>query len=99
MGQRRDLGVGAQGRVLRQGFSRKHVQPRSAQVATVECGQQGGFVHDGATRTEETESPTALIGELATRLGGEVPNLTVARPTLEDTYLSLVDVSREEVQA
>ncbi len=57
------------------------------------------WTEDGATRTEETESPTALIGELATRLGGEVPNLTVARPTLEDTYLSLVDVSREEVQA
>jgi ABC-2 type transport system ATP-binding protein len=57
------------------------------------------WTEDSATRTQETESPTSLIGELATRLGGEVPNLTVTRPTLEDTYLSLVDDSRDEEQA
>jgi ABC-2 type transport system ATP-binding protein len=46
---------------------------------------------DGAPRSVETETPTALVAELAARFAGEVPNLTVTRPTLEDMYLDLVD--------
>ncbi len=42
-------------------------------------------------RSQETDSPTSLIAELSTRFGGEVPNLSVTRPTLEDMYLDLVD--------
>jgi ABC-2 type transport system ATP-binding protein len=30
------------------------------------------------------------VQELAAQFNGEVPGLTVTRPTLEDTYLSLV---------
>ncbi|HEX6887685.1 MAG TPA: ABC transporter ATP-binding protein [Candidatus Nanopelagicales bacterium] len=49
------------------------------------------WTEDGEPREEATERPTALVGELAARFGGEVPNLTVTRPTLEDMYLTLVD--------
>jgi len=47
-------------------------------------------------RSEETGSPTSLIAELSARFGGEVPNLAVARPTLEDMYLELVDHAGQE---
>ena len=47
-------------------------------------------------RSEETDSPTSLIAELSARFGGEVPNLAVARPTLEDMYLDLVDHGGQE---
>ncbi len=40
--------------------------------------------------TEETCAPTTLVAELAGRFGGEVPGLTVTRPTLEDIYLELI---------
>ena len=48
------------------------------------------WLEDGALHSEETEEPTALVGALAERFGGEVPGLQVVRPTLEDVYLSLV---------
>jgi len=41
-----------------------------------------------------TDSPTRVIGELAERYGGEVPGLTVTRPTLEDVYLELIGGQR-----
>lgn len=44
----------------------------------------------GVDRSEATDEPTRLIGELAARFGGEVPRLQVHRPTLEATYLSLI---------
>jgi ABC-2 type transport system ATP-binding protein len=38
-----------------------------------------------------TDTPTAFVAELAARLGtGEVPGLTVTRPTLEDVYLRMI---------
>ena len=58
----------------------------------------GGRVHrvrvrwrdpDGA-REEVTETPTALVADLADRFGGEVPGLEVRRPSLEDVYLDLI---------
>ena len=51
---------------------------------------------DGAGRQEEaTERPTALVASLAERYGGEVPELQVLRPTLEDVYLQMItEVSR-----
>jgi ABC-2 type transport system ATP-binding protein len=45
---------------------------------------------DGARRSEATQTPTALVQELSARLGGEVPELSVARPTLEDVYLRMI---------
>ncbi len=47
---------------------------------------------DGAMREARTDTPTALVGDLAARLG-EVPALQVLRPTLEDVYLSLIGAS------
>jgi ABC-2 type transport system ATP-binding protein len=52
------------------------------------------WTEDGARRTEATATPTALVAELAARFGGEVPDLAVARPTLEDVYLSMIGHDR-----
>jgi ABC-2 type transport system ATP-binding protein len=41
-------------------------------------------------RTIVTAEPTRVVTELAARFGGEVPGLSVARPTLEDTYLRMI---------
>ena len=40
--------------------------------------------------TVETTTPTRLVAELSREFDGEVPGLTVTRPTLEDTYLDLI---------
>ncbi|WKU08122.1 ABC transporter ATP-binding protein [Micromonospora sp. HUAS LYJ1] len=45
---------------------------------------------DGTPETAQSATPTALVAELAARFGGEVPGLTVTRPTLEDVYLSMI---------
>ena len=41
-------------------------------------------------RSEYTDTPTALVEKLAKEYGGEVPELVVSRPTLEDIYLSMI---------
>jgi len=48
------------------------------------------WTEDGRRRTEATQTPTALVAELASRFPGEVPDLAVARPTLEDVYLQMI---------
>jgi ABC-2 type transport system ATP-binding protein len=48
------------------------------------------WTEDGARRTAETATPTAFVQDLAARFSGEVPDLAVARPTLEDVYLRLI---------
>jgi ABC-2 type transport system ATP-binding protein len=56
-------------------------------------GQAPAVVHwteDGVRRTAETATPTAFVAELAARFPGEVPDLAVARPTLEDVYLRMI---------
>jgi len=45
---------------------------------------------DGVRRTADTATPTAFVRELAGRFPGEVPDLAVARPTLEDVYLRMI---------
>jgi len=61
------------------------------------------WVEGGDERSERTDSPTRLVNELATRFPGEIPDLTVRRPTLEDTYLTLLgehaDNERNEAQS
>ena len=49
------------------------------------------WIEDGRELQVTTDSPTAYVSELAQRLGGEVPQLSVHRPTLEDTYLALIE--------
>jgi ABC-2 type transport system ATP-binding protein len=50
-------------------------------------------------RTMTTASPTAVVCDLAARLGGEVPGLDVHRPTLEDVYLRLISATDDAVTA
>ena len=38
----------------------------------------------------ETATPARAVCDLARRMDGEIPGLTVTRPTLEDTYLELI---------
>jgi len=48
---------------------------------------------DGVARAERTDAPTALVAHLvATAAGpdGEVPDLCITRPSLEDVYLGLL---------
>ncbi len=77
------VGVIASGRLVALGTP-EALGGRASALATV------SWTHDGERRTERTDSPTRLVAALAEVLDGEVPELTVSRPTLEDTYLSLI---------
>ncbi len=57
---------------------------RQTEEATV------SWEEDGTRRSVRTATPTAEVAALAARFPGEVPELTVARPSLEDTYLELI---------
>jgi ABC-2 type transport system ATP-binding protein len=48
------------------------------------------WTEDGVRRAEATPTPTAFVRELAGRFAGEVPELAVTRPTLEDVYLRMI---------
>ena len=45
----------------------------------------------GGRESVATDTPTAEVAKLAARFGGEIPGLTVARPTLEDIYLAMIN--------
>ena len=46
---------------------------------------------DGSSiRQEETDQPTTVVQRLAAQYNGEVPELIVKRPTLEDIYLKMI---------
>lgn len=49
-----------------------------------------------AHREESTDHPTEFVQRLAAQFGGEVPELAIQRPTLEDTYLELIRGDHEE---
>ncbi len=57
---------------------------RASSEATV------SWEESGVRHSERTSMPTQYVSALSARLGGEVPKLTVTRPSLEDTYLSLI---------
>ena len=44
----------------------------------------------GQLKTEITATPTAFLNELAKRIPGEIEDLTVTRPSLEDIYLRMI---------
>ena len=44
----------------------------------------------GSIETEATDKPTETVRRLAEAFGGEVPELAVHRPTLEDIYLGMI---------
>jgi len=47
--------------------------------------RDGGILHE-----QQTTEPTALVAQLSARFDGEVPDLAVARPSLEDVYLQMI---------
>jgi ABC-2 type transport system ATP-binding protein len=57
---------------------------RETAVATVSWHDEDG------RRSVPSAAPTQTVAELAARFGGEVPGLTVTRPSLEDVYLKLI---------
>jgi ABC-2 type transport system ATP-binding protein len=71
---------------------------RDTSVAVVSWSDADGL-HEEATR-----APTTLVAELGARAGGEVTDLQVRRPTLEDVYLQMIAAAetsdaREDVPA
>jgi ABC-2 type transport system ATP-binding protein len=62
---------------------------RAAAEATVTWQDSGG------TQALRTSTPTQAVADLAARYGGEVPGLTVTRPSLEDVYLELTGAGRD----
>jgi ABC-2 type transport system ATP-binding protein len=46
---------------------------------------------DGASiKSERSDNPTALVAKLSAHFGGEIPELVVTRPSLEDVYLEMI---------
>jgi ABC-2 type transport system ATP-binding protein len=50
---------------------------------------------DGIHKSEASDTPTEFVKNLSARLGGEVPELSIHRPTLEDIYLSMIGATHE----
>ncbi|SBT50349.1 ABC transporter ATP-binding protein [Micromonospora narathiwatensis] len=78
------VGVIAAGRVVEVAPPNR-LGNRQESLATVSWRTPEGTLESVASAT-----PTALVTELAARFGGEVPGLTVTRPTLEDVYLKMI---------
>jgi ABC-2 type transport system ATP-binding protein len=49
-----------------------------------------GWDSPNGRQVVQTATPTRLVEDLARQADGEVPGLTVSRPTLEDVYLELI---------
>lgn len=58
-----------------------------------------GWTESGRARTCRTDTPTEVVRELAERFGGEIPDLTVGRPTLEETYLAMIGADGDGARA
>lgn len=50
---------------------------------------------NGILKSETSDAPTAFVKALSERLGGEVPDLSIHRPSLEDIYLSMIGATHE----
>lgn len=46
-------------------------------------------------KSEATDNPTALVNKLTSIFNGEIPELTVTRPSLEDIYLRMIGKTHE----
>ena len=49
---------------------------------------------DGQLRTHESSNPTQAVQDLSAKFGGEIPELTVRRPSLEDIYLTMIGAAK-----
>ncbi|MEV6315275.1 ABC transporter ATP-binding protein [Streptomyces sp. NPDC051776] len=54
------------------------------------AGATVGWREDDRTQELVTGSPAQVVQELSARFGGDVPDLVVTRPTLEDIYLDMI---------
>jgi len=51
---------------------------------------------DGAEiKSQATDNPTSVVSTLTAQFNGEIPELTVTRPSLEDIYLKMIGVTHE----
>jgi ABC-2 type transport system ATP-binding protein len=57
---------------------------RSTAKATVSWMGRSGL------ESEESNNPTAVVTKLAAQFGGEIPELAITRPSLEDIYLKMI---------
>ena len=57
---------------------------RSTAKATVSWMGTSGL------ESEESDNPTAVVTKLAAQFGGEIPELAITRPSLEDIYLKMI---------
>jgi ABC-2 type transport system ATP-binding protein len=48
-----------------------------------------------AIKSERSDNPTELVTKLSSQFGGEVPELIVSRPSLEDIYLEMIGGTNE----
>ena len=48
-----------------------------------------------AIKSEPSDNPTELVTKLSSQFGGEVPELIVSRPSLEDIYLEMIGGTHE----
>lgn len=62
---------------------------RSTAKATVQWLGVNGI------QSEESNNPTAIVTKLAAQFGGEIPDLSVTRPSLEDIYLKMIGGQHE----
>ena len=52
---------------------------------------------DGSqVKSEESDNPTSVVTRLTTQFGGEIPELSVTRPSLEDIYLKMIGGVHEQ---
>ena len=62
---------------------------RSTAKATVSWMGRSGL------ESEESDHPTAVVTKLAAQFGGEIPELAITRPSLEDIYLKMIGGQHE----
>lgn len=50
---------------------------------------------NGLSQSAETDTPTEFVKNLAAKFDGEIPELSIHRPSLEDIYLEMIGVTHE----
>src|SRR3954470_7649707 len=78
------VGVIAKGRLIAVDTPRS-LGRRDSALATVSWRTA-----EGSWERTQSATPTAVVADLAARFAGEVPGLTVTRPSLEDVYLEMI---------
>jgi ABC-2 type transport system ATP-binding protein len=59
-------------------------------------GAKVTWTEEGTRREQISHQPAQVVVDLVQRLGNDVADLTVTRPTLEDTYLQLVRIHTDQ---